>query len=177
MASANATPPGAALPSVLAGLRAGVLGALAMLGWLGVSAVWQRRGFWTAANLMASFFFGEAAVRPGFSRMTMSGVALYVLLYGSLGVLFGTAARGRVRGLRLLLCGMVFGAAWYYASFGFAWKRLAPLVALLHAERPTLLGHVLYGALLALGLGVTSGETPIDAEEARTRPPEGESLT
>lgn len=149
MPSANEGAPGRGLSGALAGLQAGVMGALFLLIWLGLSSAWQRRSFWTAANLMASFFYGDGAVRPGFSRMTFAGIALYVLVYGALGMLFGAAARGRLRGIRLLLCGVVFGLAWYYLAFGLLWKKLAPLVALLHPERPTLAGHIVYGAMLA----------------------------
>jgi hypothetical protein len=152
MDSANVGParaPASGVDALLSGLQSGVLGALAMLAWLGVSARWQRRGFWTAANLMASYFYGESAIRSGFSWSTVSGLALYLFLYGLLGACFGMLVARRVRGLRLALLALIYGLAWYYLSFGILWKKLAPLVVLLHAERPTVLGHVIYGSFLA----------------------------
>lgn len=136
-------------PALLAGLQAGVLGTVAALSWLGASAAWQRRSFWTAANLMASTFYGDASIHAGFARSTLTGLALYFVLYGTLGALFAFLCSGRLRGLRLLLAGILFAIAWYYFSFGLLWKRLNPLLALLHPERPTVVGHLLYGSILA----------------------------
>src|SRR5437867_476971 len=47
-----------ALSATLAGLQAGMLGVCWMLAWLGLSAKWQNRSFWTAENLMATAFYG-----------------------------------------------------------------------------------------------------------------------
>ena len=133
----------------LAGLEAGTLGVLAMLAWLGVSAAWQRRSFWTAANLMASTFYGDSAIHSGFASSTFSGLALYFSLYGALGSLFAALIRARARGARLLLAGLLFGVGWYYLSFAVIWKKASPLVWLLHSERQTVFGHCIYGGLLA----------------------------
>jgi hypothetical protein len=164
MASANEGKPESAISWPLAGLQAGVLGVLIMLGWLGISSFSQRRNFWAAANLMGSFFYGEAALRPGFSRATLSGVALYLLVYGTLGIVFGMIFRDRLRGLRLLLCALIFAAVWYYVSFGLIWKRLAPLVSLLYAERPMVIGHLMYG------LALTKLPKPLPSEPSEPNP-------
>jgi hypothetical protein len=137
------------LSAFLAGLQAGMLGVGGMLAWMGASAVWQRRSFWTAANLMASVFYGDAAIRRGFAASTVSGLALYLLLYSLLGAGFAMAIPGRLPRLRTLLISIVFALCWYYLAFHLIWKAVSPLVALLHVERPTVLGHVIYGALLA----------------------------
>jgi len=133
----------------LAGLQAGMLATLSMLAWLGLSAVWERSSFWTAENLLASTLYGGSAIRAGFARSTISGLALYLLLYSVLGCLFAVVVRGRLPRVRLLLVSVVLAVGWYYLSFHGIWKTLSPLVTLLHAERPTLLGHVLYGVMLA----------------------------
>ena len=77
-----------ALSAFLAGLQGGMIGVLCMLAWLGVSATWQQRSFWTAENLMASVFYGARAIRSGFAGETLSGLAMYVVLYSLLGALF-----------------------------------------------------------------------------------------
>jgi len=38
---------------------------------------------------------------------------------------------------------------WYYVSFHLIWKALSPLVPLLHPARPTVMGHIIYGAMVA----------------------------
>ena len=137
------------LSTFLAGLQAGMVGVWWMLAWMGASAVWERRSFWTPENLMASVFYGNAAIRRGFAASTVSGLALYVLLYSLLGAGFAMAVAGRLPRLRLALASIVFALCWYYAAFHLAAKAVWPLVALLDAERTTVLGHVIYGALLA----------------------------
>lgn len=119
-----------------------------MLAWLGVSANWQRRSFWTAENLFATAFYGDAAIRDGFGFSTLSGLALYLLIYSLLGAAFAAVLRERWSQSRTLLCGVLFAVAWYYATFFWLWRQLLPLVWLLHVERATLIGHLLYGTFL-----------------------------
>ena len=137
------------LSAFLAGLQAGMVGVWWMLAWMGASAVWQRRSFWTPENLMASVFYGNAAIRRGFAASTVSGLALYVLLYSLLGAGFAMAVAGRLPRPRLALASVAFALCWYYAAFHLAAKTVWPLVVLLDTERTTFLGHALYGALLA----------------------------
>jgi len=142
------TAPAGAFDGLLAGLQAGMVGVLLMLAWLGLNAAWQQRSFWTAENLMASVFYGTGSIRSGFAGRTLPGLALYLALYSALGALLGLALRDRLPRLRTLLVAVAFAMAWYYASFHWMWERVTPLVALLHAERPTALGHVIYGLWL-----------------------------
>jgi hypothetical protein len=120
-----------------------------MLAWMGVSAVWQRRSFWTAENLMASVFYGDAAIRRGFGFSTLSVLALYLILYSLLGAGFAIAARSRLTGAGTLLVSILFSLAWYYLWFHWVGRSVMPLIGLLHSERPNLFGHVIYGSLLA----------------------------
>jgi hypothetical protein len=133
----------------LAGLQAGMIAVWWMLAWMGVSAKWQSRGFWTSENLMASVFYGDAAIRLGFAFSTISGLALYLILYSLLGALLATALRSRLTGLGTLLVSILFALGWYYFFFHAIGKTVMPLVTLLHSERPTVFGHVIYGGLVA----------------------------
>jgi len=140
--------PRRSLDSLLAGLEAGILGALVLLAWLALTSAWYRRSVWTAANLMATNFYGEAALGPRFTSRTWAGVALYLALYGIVGALFGLALAGRGAGLRLSLLGLLAGLAWFYLSFALLWRTLNPLISLYTHWGPTLAGHLIYGALL-----------------------------
>jgi len=133
----------------LAGLQAGMAAVLWMLAWLGVSSAWQQGSFWAAENLWASAFHGAAAIHRGFSTRTLSGLALYLLVYTTLGGIFAATVRTRFPRFRLLLIAVFAAVCWYYLSFHGIWRTVSPLVALLHPEQPTLLGHVIYGAALA----------------------------
>jgi len=136
------------LSAVSAGLQAGMLGAFWMLLWLGVSAVWQRRSFWTAENLMASAFYGEGAIRTGFATRTLSGLALYLVLYSLLGALLAVVVSDRMPRLRVFLVSLLFALIWYYLSFRLLWRSVMPLVSLLHSPQTTSVGHLIYGAVL-----------------------------
>jgi len=136
------------LTATLAGLQAGMLGVFWMLGWLGVSATWQNRSFWTAENLMATAFYGGSAIRPGFTRETFSGLALYLLIYSLLGALLAAVVRGRVSRTRAVLFSVLFALAWYYVSFRLIWRTVLPLVFLLHTSQATVFGHLVYGVVL-----------------------------
>lgn len=149
MDEASDNPRSAPLPAFLAGLQSGTIGVFGMLAWFGVSAEWQQRSFWTAENLMASVFYGPGAIRSGFAGQTLSGLAVYVVIYSLLGALLAAILRDRLPRTRTLLVALVFSMAWYYFSFHLLWKSIMPLVALLHVERSTAFGHLIYGAVLA----------------------------
>jgi hypothetical protein len=164
------------LSALLAGLQAGMLGVWWMLAWMGASAVWQRRSFWTPENLMASVFYGNAAIRPGFAASTVSGLALYVLLYSLLGAGFAMAmGGGRLPRPRLALASMAFSLCWYYAAFHLVAKTVSPLIVLLDPERTTVLGHAIYGVLLArFPVYLPHAATPPDASAPEHESPDAQ---
>ena len=138
----------AAFQYLMTGLETGVLAALAMLTWLGVSAAWYRHSFWTAANLLAATFYGERALHNQFTVQTFSGLGLYFVIYGTLGMLFGLAMRDRAASLRITCVGVLMGIAWYYVVFAWFGKRWDPLLVMYTHDRPMFAAHVLYGAIL-----------------------------
>ena len=133
---------------LLTGLETGVLAVLAMLSWLGVSSMWYRRSFWTAPNLLAAAFYGESALHNQFTAHTFSGLGLYFVIYGALGMLFGLAIQDRRASLRITCLGIVCAIGWYYLFFGWIGKRWDPLLVLYTHNRPMFVGHLLYGAML-----------------------------
>src|ERR1044072_6193364 len=96
---------------LMTGLETGVLATVSMLAWLGVSAMWYRRSFWTAPNLLAAVFYGEGALQNRFTVHTLSGVGLYVVIYGSLGILFGMAIQDRHTSVRITCIGILLAIA------------------------------------------------------------------
>ncbi len=136
------------LATFLAGLEGGTVGVLWMLAWLGVSSVWQQRSFWAPENLMATAFDRSSNLAPIFTWSTCAGLALYVLIYSVLGAAFSSVLRDRVPARRVMLIAVIFAIVWYYFSFRWSFKFALPLVALLHVEHSTLVGHLLYGTML-----------------------------
>ncbi len=136
------------LATFLAGLEGGTVGVLWMLTWLGVSSVWQQRSFWAPENLMATAFDRNSTLAPVFTWATCGGLALYVLIYSLLGAGFSSVLRDRVPPRRVMLLAVMFAIVWYYFTFRWTFKFALPLVALLHVEHATLVGHLLYGTIL-----------------------------
>ena len=136
------------LDVALAGFEAGMVATLAMLVWLALAAKWYRHTIWTAANIMASNFYGDNAIGPGFAWSSLSGVAVYLILYSLFGALFALAVRGGMSRLRLVLAGILAGVAWYYLWFGLLWPRIDPLVTLYTHDQPMMWGHMLFGGML-----------------------------
>jgi hypothetical protein len=120
-----------------------------MLAWLGLSAMGQRRSFWTAENLMASVFHGGAAIRRGFGFSTLSGIALYLLIYSLLGAAFALSVRNRFTPVGAVLLGLLFSLGWYWLWFRALGQAAMPLLWLLHPENTTVFGHLIFGASIA----------------------------
>ena len=133
---------------LLAGLEAGIVAALVLLGWLALASAWYRRSIWTAANIMATTFYGDAALGRDFTSRTVAGIALYLVLYGIIGALFGLTLASRDASLRITLIGVLVGLGWYYLSFAILWQNINPLIPLYTHPGPMMAGHALYGGLL-----------------------------
>jgi hypothetical protein len=150
--------------AALAGWQAGMLAVLVMLLWLGLASAWYQRSFWTSANIMASGFYGPSTLGRGFSWATLSGMAVYLILYSLFGALWGALMEGAFTRGRLVLFGILSGVAWYYLWFGLLWMHLNPLVTLYTHDRPMFWGHMLYGAML--------GRFPVYRARLAPRPPQ-----
>jgi hypothetical protein len=148
MYAANASGSRLSLRHALAGLQAGVLGALVMLGLLMIGSLINHRSVWVVPNLFASTFYGANAYRNQFLRSSWNGVALLVALYGALGVLWGCVWRETARP-RLVLYGAFFGIVVHYVLFHFVWTRVNGLIALYAPEQQLAFGSIVWGMILA----------------------------
>jgi hypothetical protein len=151
--------------ALLAGLESGIMAVLVLLGWLALVSAWYRRSIWTAPNIMATTFYGDAALGRNFTSRTVAGIALYLVLYGIIGALFGLTLASRDASLRITLIGVLVGLGWYYLSFAILWRNINPLITLYTHRGPMMAGHALYGGLLGrfpryLHPPVTGGAAP-----------------
>jgi len=178
MSSGNGVRPNWLL--ALAGIQAGVGGALVLLGYLALDSAWHRRSIWLVPNLMASTFYGESAYQPRFGTRTSTGLALLLVLYGVLGALFGLLVRDQGSRLRMTILGLIFGTGWFFLSFDVLWKYVNPMVRMYSPDRAMLVGHVLYGGLLgrrfpAYVRSMSAGEQLAEAQAlTEARPTEGD---
>jgi hypothetical protein len=138
------------LDAFLAGLQAGTLGTLWMLAWSGMGSAFVRRSFWMPEDLLATVLHPRSGIAVDFGWSTISGLALYVVIYGLLGAGFAVAARRvPMRRARTTLLALIWALVWYYILFHFAWKTISPPIALLDLTRATVVGHLIYGLVLA----------------------------
>ncbi|MBI2681080.1 MAG: hypothetical protein HYX25_08760 [Candidatus Solibacter usitatus] len=141
----------------LAGLQAGTVGVLVLLGYLMADAVWRRQSVWRVPNLLAAALSDDARVRASFSARTVSGVALAIVIYGTLGALVAVATPQRLSRGSALLIGLLAAAAWLAFSSAFLWGQ-----ALGSSGRALWVAHLLYGGILSLRLpgGFGGGRLP-----------------
>jgi hypothetical protein len=137
-----------ALRHALAGIHAGVLGALAMLACVILGSLWDHRSIWLVPNLFSTTFFGVDAYRNQLVRTSWAGLALMPAVYGLLGLVWGLIWGDR-RKPRLGLYGILTGLAVYFLFYDFLWKQINPLVALYAPDRQLQVGHALWGLVLA----------------------------
>ncbi len=152
MRSGNRNGSASRILHVIAGVESGVLGGMFMLGWLALLSVLQGRSAWSMPNLLASTFYGEAALRRGFRWATLSGVALHVTMSAAVGLLFGLAVSGISSRPRVMLLGLGASVAWYFLSLGIFWKHFNPIVPLYGGGGGLFVAH--------LGLGIFLGSFP-----------------
>ena len=71
-----------AVPRLLSGIEAGVIGGIAMLALLVSGSLWRGDPWWMPSNLLGSTFYGARALAPA-PRATLAGGALHVFMTGS----------------------------------------------------------------------------------------------
>ena len=132
----------------LAGIEAGVFGAIVLVVWLMLASYFTGRSAWFTPNLFATTFFGSGVYRNHFVRGSWTGIAAILAVYGVLGLFWGYVWREtRVRGLVFL--GAFTGIAVYFLLFEVLLPRFNPLIAVYSPVRQLEIGHVLWGMMLA----------------------------
>jgi hypothetical protein len=159
---------GSKAPLVIAGIESGVLGGVFMLAWLALLSLLQGRSVWSIPNLLASTFYGDAALSRGFRWSTVSGLALHLLMSAAAGLLFALLAGGMASRKRVMLLGVGAGAAWYFLSLDFFWKHINPMVPLYASGAGPFIGH--------LGLGIFLGSVPKFRDELDAPVPAAEPV-
>jgi hypothetical protein len=133
---------------VLAGIAAGALGGLALLGFLALGSVARQDPWWRFSNLAGTVFFGADALRSGFGMATLSGAAFEILICGAAGGVFGALMPGSLRGFRRILLGLIAGLLWMH-FLNLVYGRFHPLIPLYSDTWPSTAAHLLFGACLA----------------------------
>jgi hypothetical protein len=137
------------LVHALAGIQTGVLGGLAMFGWLAASSAVDRQSVWIVPNLLGSLFYGRDVLWRSFSTTTVAGLALHLFVTGLIGLAFGMAVGESRNRLRVALLGILSALVWYHFSELLFWRKLGALALIYSPPRSMLLAHLVYGFALA----------------------------
>jgi hypothetical protein len=132
----------------LAGIEAGTLGGLAMLGWLVLSSVLNLHSGSELPNFLGSWLNGRPLLHHGFGWATISGLGLHLFISGLIGVLFGLAVGDSRNRFRVMLLAILTGLAWYYFSQVFFWRNIGVLITVYSPPRSMLVGHLFFGLVL-----------------------------
>ena len=132
----------------VAGLQAGIVGAIYMILWSAAASLWSRRSIWMIPNLYASTFYGSRVYVSGFTRGSWSGVALMIAICGIGGLLWGLIWRDRDRPF-LLVFGAATGLLFYYLLFKLIFRSANPLIPLYAPEPQIQIGYIAWGIALA----------------------------
>lgn len=144
------------LRHILAGLEAGIVGALLMIVWSMAGSLWSRRSIWAIPNLYATTFYGSRVYTNQVLRSSWSGVALILAVCGLGGIAWGLLGSVFWRSGRkpfLVLFGAMAGLLLYYLLFSGILRQAAPLVPLYAPEPETQIGYVIWGLALARSPG------------------------
>lgn len=136
------------LRHLLAGLEAGMLGAIYMIVWLMLGSRLARRSIWDIPNLFATTLYGPMAYQAQYFRSSWTGVALIVAICGLGGMLWGLVWRDE-RQPFLTLFGAIAGLAVYFLFFDFVWKWVNPEIPMYAPFRQLQIGYILWGMALA----------------------------
>ncbi len=134
----------------LAGLQAGVMGALLIVACLMIGSLWNGRSIWVVPNLFATTFFGSEVYRNQVLRTSMDRYCADCRrIRQLLGVVWGYAYWRDQRKRWLGFYGAVAGLCVYFFLYDFLVRHVNPLITLYAPDRQLQLGHLLWGIVLA----------------------------
>lgn len=158
-----------AVPRLLRGIEAGVIGGIAMLVFLVYGSLWRGDPWWMPSNLLGSTFYGARALRAGPGSATLAGGALHIFMTGSIGGAFGLVCGDIRRRRRLVLLGMLAGLIWQGLADAVLWRSINPMIPLYSPQPATLFSHALFGACLGYLGGHLGRKFPAARQEAQRK--------
>ena len=134
---------------LLAGLETGVLGAILLLVWFSLDAVYQGQHWYAFPNLWATLFFGQDAFRMRAGWATASGISIHLLLLSLEGAVFGAIWRWSRWFWLTLAAGILWAMLCYWGMNLSLWKNFAPFVPRMMPQPATGLAVLLFGICLS----------------------------
>ncbi len=135
----------------LAALETGIIAGSVTVVYLMAEGWMRGEGPWRFLNLVAAAFHPQAAFSARFSMGTLTGLALYLLLAGVMGVLFGLLlVRYLSRPIRSHWIGLLLGVIWFFVAFRYFWPSVNPAVVTYQSLPAAFLSHMVFGFCMGL---------------------------
>jgi hypothetical protein len=147
----------------VAGMGAGVAGAIFVALFLMLGSLWHHHSIWVPANLFSTAFYGPDAYLNGFAHTTWAGLAVIVVMYGVIGAVWGLIWRD-FRPRHPLVYGALCGAITYFLLFGIFWKWVDPLIALYGSRGQLEFANIVWGMIVIGSAGFSAGAARADEE-------------
>ena len=142
-------PPPGAVPSLLAGLESGILGAVLMIAWFALDSIWERQYWWAMLNLWGAGVYHNRVFSMGFGVATLAGASMHFFLHGIAGALWALLG-SRISNYWLhLVCSFGAAAALHLFLLYAFWPTVAPVVSRLTPLPATALAYFLFGAAMS----------------------------
>ena len=136
-------------PRLLAGLQAGTLAGLVLLGWFVLLSYFYFQEPWALINILAASLRNNATWGHAFSSVTSTGISAHLFVCGMLGMALGWILPRPGPTRRTSYTGMMFGVVISLFLYQFFWLRFAPLLAEYMAPLAFWIAHLLFGACIA----------------------------
>jgi hypothetical protein len=128
-----------------------VLAAVIAVSYHALDGILRGEGPWRYLNLEAAGLFGRRALTGAFSKITLAGLSVQVIVGAVIGLLAAwPLARLRHRPYLCRAAGVAIGLAWYYFSFRLLWRDWNPALVVRQPFPGALLGHLVFGFCLGL---------------------------
>ncbi len=136
-------------PRLLAGLQAGTLAGLVLLGWFLLLSYYYFREPWALMNVLAASLRHNATWGHSFSSVTWTGLAAHLAACSLLGIVLGWILPRPGPTARVSITGLTFGVVLSLLVYEFFWLRFAPLLGEYIAPLAMWVAHLLFGISVA----------------------------
>lgn len=135
-----------------------MLGGIALLAFMALISVLDRRFWWSYPNLIAVHFYGPRSIGAPLGWPMVSGIAFQLLIASCAGAVFGFLCAGFAGSRRIGLLGLAWGVFVFFVSEQIH-RSSNPVILSYMPQGALLVAHMIYGVCLA-GIAVIAASDP-----------------
>lgn len=111
---------------ILAGIQAGMLGGVMVIGWIAVASLLFQIHPALIPNLLSEVFYGSRSLTTALGFPTISGLAVLLVQSGLASVVFSAVIPPGLTLRPAILGGVLFSLAAHWAAYRFIWRVFSP---------------------------------------------------